>query len=195
MEFQVKVLEDIVTEPVTLAEVKAWSQIDADYTSEDTILQLMIASAREKLEGYLNVYFGVKTIEVQFSGPVFRLPYGPTGTILSFFNVGTDPYADIAYHLHGMTFKTLVIGGSDNSNYFYPQTNGYPLPWYNYEGHYVNTYNIIYTTGYNILPKLLKEALLIQIDYDLKTRGMPDVSSLSPVAIQRAFRFSQNLPL
>lgn len=195
MEFQVKVLEDIVTEPVSLAEVKAWSGIDSDYTSEDTILQLMIASAREKLEGYLNVFFGVKTIEVQFTGPVFRLPYGPTGTILSFFNVGTDPYLDTTYHLHGMTFQTLVIGSSDNSNYFYPQLGGYPVPWYNQEEHYLNTYNIIYTTGYTSLPRILKEALLIQIDYDLKTRGMPNMAGLSSVAVQRASRFKQNLPL
>lgn len=195
MEYQVKIVEDVVTEPVTLAEQKAWSQIDADYSSEDSVLTTMISSAREKLEGELNLAFGVKTLEVQFSGDFFRLPYGPTGTILSFFNVGDDPYADTDYTLHGLTFKSLAIGSVASSEWFYPQTGGYPQLWRNYERLNLNTYNIIYTTGYTTLPRLLKEALLIQVDYDLKTRGMPGMSALSPIALQKAQRFSQNLVL
>lgn len=195
MEYQVKIVEDVASEPATLAEVKAWSQIDADYSSEDSVLQTMIASAREKLEGHLNVAFGVKTLEVQFTGDFFKLPYGPTGTILAFFNVGDDPYADTEYTLHGLTFKSLAIGSIASSEWFYPQTGGYPQLWRNYERLNLNTYNIIYTTGYTVLPRLLKEALLIQVDYDLKTRGMPGMAALSPVAVQKANRFSQNLVL
>jgi hypothetical protein len=195
MEYQVKVLEDVVTEPVTLAEVKSWCQIDADYSSEDSTLAIMISSAREKLEGELNVFFGVKTIEVQFSGSFFRLPYGPTGNILSFYNVGDDPYADIEYTLHGLTFKSMCIGHVNASEWFYPIAGSYPELWRNLDHLNINTYNVMYTTGYITLPRLLKEALLIQIDYDLKARGMPGMSALSPVAVQKAQRFSQNLVL
>lgn len=195
MEYQVKIVQDVSVEPVTLAEVKAWSQIDADYAHDDTSLQLMIGSAREKLENYSNLAFGVKTLEAQFTGGYFQLPYGPAGTILSFFNVGEDPYADTEYTLHGLTFKSMCIGSVTSYEWFYPIGGGYPVLWNYYERYPLNTYNVIYTTGYTTLPRLLKEALLIQVDYDLKVRGLPEMAALSPVAVEKVNSFSRNLIL
>lgn len=194
-EFQVKVLEDISVEPVTLNEVKAFCRIDADYTSDDTTLSLIRSSSREKLEGYLNVFFGVKKVEMQFSGGAIRLPYGPTGNIFSIFNTGDDPYADIAYKLHGLTFQTLCIDSAFSPEFFYPMGGSIPQLWRDPNYGIVNTYNLIYNTGYTLLPSVLKHALLIQIDYDFKNQGLPGMDPLSPIALQKAERFSQNLPL
>lgn len=195
MEYQVKIIQDVSVEPVTLAEIKAWSMIDADYAYDDTVLQLMIGSAREKLENYSNLAFGLKTLEVQFTGGYFQLPYGPTGTILSLFNVGEDPYADTDYTLRGLTFKSMCLDSDNSYEWFYPIGGGYPRLWNYYERYPLNTYNVTYTTGYTTLPRLLKEALLIQVDYDLKVRGLPEMAALSPVAVEKVNSFSRNLIL
>lgn len=194
MEYQVKILVDIVSEPVTLTEQKAWSQIDDSYSLEDSIISSMITAGRELLEKQLNIFFGVKTVETQFSQPCFRLPYGPTGDILSIYNQGDDPYADTDYELQGLTFKTLVMSSVDGVTWFYPMGSSIPYPW-GWPMFWCNTYNVIYTTGYTSLPQALKNALMTQVDYMIKGRGAPQFQPLSPIAMQMAKTYSQNLDL
>ena len=54
--FEIEVISEEETEPVTLTEVKDFCRLDSDSSDNDTVLELLIASCREKLEGYLNVY-------------------------------------------------------------------------------------------------------------------------------------------
>lgn len=197
MSFQVKIIDDIVAEPVTLAEVKSFLRIDADYSSEDTVLDLIITSAREKLEAQLNIAFGVKTLEVQFTGYGIELPYGPTGDIASIYKLKddgtqeTDPLTADDYRIEGLEYKTLLIGNPDRVTWFYPIAGGaYPETYNNF---HVSTYNVIYDTGFETLPKGLKHALLIQIQEDYKLQGME--SGVSDAALKMAEKYSRNLVL
>ena len=197
MSFQVKIIDDIAAEPVTLAEVKSFLRIDADYSSEDTVLDLIITSAREKLEAQLNLAFGVKTLEVQFTGYGIELPYGPTGDIASIYKLkddGTqepDPLTADDYRIEGLEYKTLLIGNPDRVTWFYPIAGGaYPETYNNF---HASTYNVIYDTGFTELPKGLKHALLIQIQEDYKLQGME--SGISDAALKMAEKYSRNLVL
>lgn len=197
MSFQVKIIEDIEEEPVTLEEVKSFLRIDADYTAEDTVLDLIITSAREKLEAQLNLAFGIKTLEIQFTGYEIELPYGPTGDIESIYKLkadGTqepDPLTEDDYKIEGLEYKTLLIGNPDGITWFYPIAGGAYPETYNNEC--VSTYNVVYETGFTTLPKGLKHALLIQIQEDYKLQGME--SGISQAALKMAEKYSRNLVL
>ncbi len=197
MSWTIKVIEDIAEEPVTLAEVKEWLRIDATSYDNDNVLNTLIASCREKLEGYLGVYFGVKSVEVQLTGSVLKLPYGPTQSVNYVERVFTDdPYSDTEYQLKGLDYKTIFIGQqSAQIVWWYPANMGLPYiqsGWWPFNNLCVPVYNIYYTTGYLVLPKLLKNALLLQIDYQFKNQGKGDMFDLCPAAMEIANRFSQN---
>jgi len=191
--FQIAVLEDVETEPVTLAEVKAFSHIDADYTAQDPSLLIMLAAAREKLEGYTNTFFGVKKAEVWFQGGRLKLPYGPTQEIISVTKNGTDLLTTDDYTLSGFTYKQIITDGGDCgvTSWFYPIYGGWPLPWTWTAGD-PTFYNVVYNTGYVVLPAVLKQAVLMLTDYLIKEQGATDME-LPPAILAIANRFSQNL--
>lgn len=196
--FEVKVITDVQAEPVTLDEIKAFCRLDADYTQEDLILELICASAREKLEGWLNIYLAPKEVEIEFSYPVFELPYGPAGEITGLVRIieSDSPYTEpvTEYHTEGLDFKKLIITeASENGHWWYPINGGIPQ----WQGHIERCEKFIVslTTGYVVLPALLKHALLIQIDYDYKAQGAPQLEALSPMSLQKAEQFSKNLVL
>lgn len=195
MNWEIKVLQEPVTEPVTLAEIKDWCRIDADYSSTDSQLEIIAIASRELLEGHTGLYFAPKVVELQFTGNVQKLPYGPTGELHYLERVWNDPYADTDYFTRGLNFKTIFVGQNEESIvWWYPINNGLPEIFSGGNFPFVDpTYNLYYTTGYETLPKLLKDALLTQIDYLFKNQGITDMDSLSPVATMLADRFSKNL--
>lgn len=196
MNWEIKILEEPASEPVDLATIKDFLRIDADYTHDDNLLLLICAASREKLEGHTGLYLAPKVVELQFTGNVQKLPYGPTVEIYYLERVdGNDPYADTDYFTRGLNFKTLYAGINEGSVvWWYPINNGLPEIFEGgFYGNCVPTYNCYYKTGYAILPKLLKDALLSQIDYSFKNQGITDMDSLSPIAEQLADRFSKNL--
>lgn len=188
---QVKIITDIASEPVTLDEVKNFCRLDLDYPGDDVTLALLVASAREKLEGFLNIYFGVKTIEVQFTGHELKLPYGPTGDIESVISDGVVQVLNTDYELHGLEFKTICTELLSEQNWFYPIGGGAPHLSVNLLE--CKTFNVIYETGYIALPSALKHALLIQVDYMFKNQGTALNGLISPLALSLANRYSQNL--
>jgi hypothetical protein len=63
---QVKVITDLVSEPVTLAEITNYVKLDESITVENTLITDMITAARELCEQETNLSFGLKTIEAYF---------------------------------------------------------------------------------------------------------------------------------
>lgn len=192
MEFQVKILTDVAEEPITLSEVKAFLRIDEDYASDDSILEMLMTSAREKLEGYTNLAFGVKELEVMFDKVFFNLPYGPTVEILSVEKNGEE-LAEDKYKITGLTFKSLNMQPELFSNIFYFDSGAAPEIFIDVVER--DTFIVKYLTGYAELPVLLKQALLTQVNYEYKSLGEDSAKALSPVAMQLANRYSQNLAI
>lgn len=197
MAYEILILEDIETEPVTLAEVKAFLRLDSDYSSEDSVLETLITASRELLENHLNLSFGLKKLQVQFTGGCFDLPAGPHHDIESLYPVNDETYPEeiTDYTITGLAFKTIHLDSvEDNFRWFYPIGGGAPEVW-STENAVNCLYNITYNAGYETLPKALKNALLTQIDYAYKTQGQPNMEPLSPVALQLSATYSKNLVL
>lgn len=136
--FEIKVISE-GAEPVNLSEVKEYLRIDSDSSDSDNVLELLITSAREKLEGFLNVYFIPKSVKIEFSSRVFELPYGPAGVITELTRQIGDETPVIVdsdkYYTNGLDFKTLIIKEFDNdySGWWYPINGGYPQ----WQGRYI----------------------------------------------------------
>lgn len=197
MKLEPVILVDVEDEPVTIEEIKSWLRIDADYASEDSNLMLIAASSREKLEKHLNLSFAPKTWEVQFSGESIELPYGPHVMITSLLPVNVDNPEEITdYKEFGLQFKSIYLAPLNGANFFYPISGALPEIW---NANYIScgTYNVKYLAGYGNenmpLPKALKHALLIQIDYDYKNQGEADEQGLSTLALSKAEIYSKNL--
>ena len=198
--FEIEVISEDETEPVTVDEVKDFCRLDSDSSDNDTVLELLIASCREKLEGYLNVYFIPKEVKIQFTSRAFELPYGPAGEITELTRQRGDEtpivVADDKYYTDGLQFKTLIIKDWDNDSgyWWYPIGGGWPQ-WQGPIHCMPEKYVVSMTTGYTTIPKGLKHALLLQIDYDYKWQGKQEKEDIAPAAKEQANRFSKNLPL
>lgn len=199
MSWEIQVISE-GAEPVTLSEVKDYCRLDSDSSDNDAVLQMLIASSREKLEGFLNVYFIPKVVKIEFQSRAFELPYGPAGAITQLTRQVGDETPIVVdtdkYYTDGLAFKTLIIKdwANDSGYWWYPINGGLPQ-WQGPAHCYTEKYVVSMTTGYTALPKLLKHALLLQIDYEYKWQGKEEMNSISPAAQNIASRFSKNLPL
>lgn len=187
--------QDII-EPVSLEFQKAWSRIDADYSSDDAAIQLMISSAREALENYLNIGLVRRNVVLEWDGRPMELPLSPNGDIESV--TGKDGViADTDYYTYGGSNKILSlknINDYSDAYYFYDMTNSKFVVNY-WSGGIYDTYKVIYSTGYEVLPSALKEAIAIQVDNDLKLMGQPTNAGLCSDAKAKAEPYSRNLVL
>jgi hypothetical protein len=192
---EVKIITDVSTEPVTLAEAKSFCRIDADYVDNDGVITAFIISARERLEKFTNLSFASKQLEVQFSN-YLQIPYGPVKEIVSVKNTEGDTIDADKYRIVGLDFKTIYAGELTNAEFFY-NINGSVDIW-SLEN-YSCLYNIVYDAGYGSdtdytpLPKSLKTAILIQVNEDYKNLGNPMLEELSSAAKMVAQPFSRNL--
>lgn len=157
-----------VTEPVTLAEVKAYCKLLTG-TAEDTLLTIFITAARVQCEAYSGISFIPRTVTAiitNLCGGIF-LPYGPIGAIASVTDKdGNTLVADETYTVQGITWKQLLT----------PLQDGLI---------------VVYAAGYATIPSELKLAILQQVFYlyenrgetsDVTRTGMPTQASLSPQA-------------
>lgn len=191
--------EEEATEPVTLGEAKAYMMIDADYASDDADIQLMITTARERLEQYLNVGLANRDVTLQWSGYPIELPLSPNGNVVSLVDkddvaVPSDKYTVTLYR-----DKKIWINNSSSSGieWFYAIDNSYVTPFSGYVNESTDIYTLVYNTGYESdkLPKALKQAILAECDYLYKLRGMPVTDLVSPNAKLLAHGYSKNLVL
>lgn len=195
MEYQIKVITDVVTEPITLAMQKAYSRIDSDYAEDDSDLLLKISAARELIEAQINIGCGVRTLELQWYGNKIELPFSPTGDIVSVKD-GDDTLTDDQYTLDGFQAKSIWVNSQCDwsGNWFYSLTGGYVEYTPNAQNGNRTIYKAQYETGYEQLPSGLKNALMEQCDYMLKTQGQK-VAELSKDALRMANQYSRNLIL
>lgn len=195
MSYTITELDQDIVEPVSLEFQKAWSRIDADYSSDDAAIQLMISSAREALESYLNIGLVRRNVQLEWNGCPMELPLSPNGEITSVTGkdgvISTDDY-----YTYGGSNKTIAVGVSaTNADYFYDLTNSRLEVTYRGLDQRNEIYRCIYQTGYEVLPSALKEAIAIQVDNDLKLMGQPSNSGLCSAAKAKAEPYSRNLVL
>jgi len=148
----VKINSDISTEPVTVAEMKSYLNID--YSTWDTLLGLLISSARTKLERFTGCSFGTKTLVSTFNQVAnnVEIPYGPIQSITS---INSIDEAGV---------KTLLVAGTD---YLVIGNSFKNISFYNNN---LGPIEIIYVAGYTTLPKDLKIAIMKQVGMDFEFR-------------------------
>lgn len=180
-------------EPVTLAEIKAFLRIDADYVAEDSFLELTAGAARQIMQDELNVGLVPMELEFQWNGCKQELPLSPTISVVSVKDVNGD---DVGFSTDGYQAKSIWVNSyyaSASGNWFYSISGGYaeytPFGRVGEEP----LYKALYQTGYEVLPQALKLALLAQIDHMYKLRGQPEGSMVSQTALNMASRYSRNL--
>ena len=142
----------VVTEPVTLNELKEWVKVDG--SEEDAILTALIIAAREMCEKYTGVNFVQRQVTVLFNnvnGGTY-LPYGPVGSITGVYDTDGN---SIDYVAQGVDFKAVMSPRS--------------------------TLKAIYSGGYSVLPESLKTAIKSQALFLFENRGENNFT-ISPVA-------------
>lgn len=92
---EIKVVTDITTEPVLIAEMKSWMKFDIQDTTENTAITNLIIAAREYCEKYTNLTFAAKTIDVFFQDEEIIdgrmiLPYGPHSSLTGFYRYDAE---------------------------------------------------------------------------------------------------------
>jgi len=109
---EVKVSSDLAAEPVSLAALKLHLKV-ANTADDDLITNLGIA-ARESLEQYSGLSFGIKTLVAYYEtyGQNVTLPYGPLDSITSVVtkdadNTATTLTADSDYYLKGSEYPVF----------------------------------------------------------------------------------------
>lgn len=159
------------TEPVVLADAKAWLRVD--YTDDDTLITSMIKSARQSIELFTNralvpksVSLNIQTPDDSFSSEAIaytaKLPYAK-GSVLS------------VLVLKDWEDATLTI----DEDY---EVKGSEL--YSLNGWYAVTYTVTPT-----VPQALKEAILMEVAERYNNRGEANSEGLSKAAEDKAQPF------
>lgn len=184
-------------EAVTLEEVKAYMRIDADYSSEDFELQTFISAARERLEQYLNVGLAQRNVSLEWNGNPIKLPLSPNGILVSIKDKDNIAVPTDDYTISNGSNKLLYINSLNTGNieWFYSIDRSYVEPWSFNAADCESVYTAVYTTGYDTLPKGLKLALLAQVDFMYKNKGLPETKTIAPYAVMMAKGYSKNLVL
>lgn len=160
----------VTTEPVTLAEAKAWIKIANSYTDDDTIITALISVAREMLEQHLSLTIPTKTVTVVLKNEIgdMELPYGPIQSITSAADYdGEALTVDEDYELEGENFKRLITP-------------------YNY-------IKMVYVAGWATVPEILKTAIKMQVGFMYEHRGdEQETNGLSKDALMLAKSYSRN---
>ena len=183
-----------VTEPITLAEAKAYLQIDADYASNDNDINTCLISARKRLEAYLNIGLVQRTVTVYWGGHELELPLSPTVSITN-VKKGSDTLTTNDYSVLDLPAKRIMVNSASglNGDWFYSINGSVEFTPTSQDNNTV--YTCEYVTGYDTLPGDLKQAILAECSYLYKLRGEPVTDLISPNALMLASSYSRNLVL
>ena len=191
---EIKVITDITTEPVTLAQARQWVNFDDTSDDEDARITSLVTSARELIEKECNVTMAQKVLQAYYHKDEidqdrrFPLPYGPHKSIDEFVKVDiegneTTLVENTGYYKQGNQFFEISLATRVST-------------WGGVET--INDYKIQYTAGYGIsdytedLPDVFKTAILEQVllwyrrDYS-NPQGM-----LSNIIREMVLPFSKN---
>ncbi len=160
----VKIVTDLASEPVSLSEAKSYLNVDTN--NWDTLIGLLISSARTKMERYTGCSFAPKSLVATFmqTANEIEIPYGP---VISLTSVKSIDEAGVKTTLVDGT-DYIVIGTSFKTIRFYE--TGTPI-------------ELTYTAGYNPLPLDLKVAILKQVGMDFEYReNVSDGSTITELS-------------
>jgi uncharacterized phiE125 gp8 family phage protein len=108
-----------ITEPVTLAEAKAYARIDG--SSEDALITSLITMARTHCESFISKCIVLKTVEINsFTFPYqFQMPYGPLTNELNITKCVTLDQNGVETPLNyqvnaGLFPKLFILGGAQS---------------------------------------------------------------------------------
>ena len=160
MIYDVKQVSEVVTELLTLSDVK--SHLYITHTNDDDYLTSLITRARKQIENYCTIAIGSqeKVLLADFIGnQEIQLPYQPVITVddvkeKTDYNTYESIVLHTAYDIDGVQEKTFT-------------------PFYG------GRFKIEYTTGYTTLPEDLKQGWLCQVAYLYENRGDIEKQGLS----------------
>jgi uncharacterized phiE125 gp8 family phage protein len=145
---KVEVISDMVSEPVSLTEIKNWLRIK-DFTDDDNLLIELSKSTRKHLEKFTGLSFGIKTLEsiVDVDREKIELPYSPVASITSVYELNYEnawELLDVSdYKLIGDVLKIR---------------NG--------------CFKVTYQAGFISLPEDLKTDIKVLVAWQYKNRGL-----------------------
>jgi len=157
-----KIITDVATEPVTLAEARLQCKVDSDNTAFDSLLTSLITAAREYGEHFTGRGFAPQTLEVAIDefpddeDDSIELPLSPVASITHI------KYTDV-----NGTEQTVSSGDYALSLYGDARSVAptYAKYW-SVAREIPDAVRIRYVTGYTTLPKAAKQALLIHIELE-----------------------------
>lgn len=171
-----KIITPVSTEPITLSEAKLFI-ISPDDT-EDTLISAIITAAREYCENFTRRALATQTIEAYLPAfPVcdrFELPLPPLQSV-----------ASVKYKNSAGIETTMTV---DKDYYVDDESSvgGIVLPygyvWPNFTEYPVNAVKVLYTAGYssiNVMPKSIKQAMLLLISYWYDNRSAVLIGDVS----------------
>lgn len=154
------------TEPVTLTEVKAYANID--FPDWDVLIeQTMITAAREAVEEYCNISLVEKSVVALIQVESDQLlPYGP---------IKATPVMVIKDEA-GVVTTSAVKRGLDFVHILTP-----------------GVYQVEYDTGYESVPKALKQAIMAKVLAGFENRGDKVVQKYDSIFKQLATPYMHKL--
>ncbi len=155
-----------VTEPVTLAEVKAKLLITD--TDNDTRLTALISAVRNNVENFCGIAIGSQTKQWVYDFDYdthYSIPYGPVISITS-----------INQNTSGNTYELLTA----NSDYYIDGGTVSGLYGVN---------KMIYVTGMTTIPAALKEGILTEIAYRYENYGDENKDGFSKEAMNYIIKY------
>lgn len=181
-------------EPVTLAELKAWSRLDTD--DEDDTLEALITTARQSAEEYTRRSFVTQTWKLTLDlcaerdawwdgvmeGPIsamhgalpktIPLPKGPVQSITSVvtydLNNSSATYSGSNYRVDASGDRLILNYGATWPSSIRPQAGC----------------EITYVAGYTVVPNPIKQAILILASTLYEQRGQCDDPNSLPPMVQ-----------
>lgn len=172
---QTRVITDIVTEPVSVAEAKLYCKVQD--MADDALFPVLITSARRMLEKYTMTSFAEKTLHATWvetpKDNVIELPYGPIISVDKIYRIDEEG-----------TEEELVL----NSDYYVMGDQDAIIKITSYWSSgkvYVNSIRAEYKAGYGntateVLPAELKLAILKQVatDYELRENIVQGITTV-----------------
>lgn len=158
-------------EPVLLAEMKKYLNLSIDENYFDELITQLITTARQQLEGCLNLSLIARTVtaRLQNDAGYMQLPYSaPVLAITSVTNNDDVAVTSDTYSLKGNMFCGYSKLGTPANNFYSPC---------------VNIYNVTYSVAYtgDVLPVHFKTAIMQQVGWLYERRGDEIESSISPL--------------
>lgn len=148
---------EILTESVTLDEVKNFCKIDINESEENALIQSLITAARLMCEEYSNILFIKRpVVAVINNGNGGFFLTGPVGEIISITDMEGNTIPVENYKLSGSLWKQLI----------YPRLHNIVITYY---------------AGHEVLPENLKTALLnaVYFLYDNRSQGTDNIGPIA----------------